>query len=55
MLQLVARGSPPAAAVCLAIVQLGGEVGFAPPWSNPVDASVQCSIAHASVEIYHIG
>lgn len=55
MLQLVARGSPPAAAVRLAAVQPGGEVGFAPLWSNPVDASAQRSIAHASVEIYHIG
>lgn len=55
MLQLVARGSPPAAAVRLAAVQPRGEVGFAPLRSNPIDAAAQRSIAHASVEIYHIG
>lgn len=54
MLQLIARVSTPAAAICLALLQLRGEVYFASLWSNTINASVQHSIARASVEIYHI-
>lgn len=53
-LQAAARGSPPAAAICLALLQLQREGNSASLWPNTINASLQPSIAAASVEIYHI-
>lgn len=53
-LQPAARVSPPAAAICLALLQLQREVNSASLWPNTINASLQPSIAAASVEIYHI-
>lgn len=53
-LQAAACVSPPAAAICLALLQLQREVNFASLWPNTINASLQPSIAAASVEIYHI-